>query len=76
MRAIGAATKGIQVSELAEIFHEIPREMWGWDGWNPAFLRRRLEQYQERYHQQYYEGRCNYLAMFDNIFPPDQQAGW
>ena len=45
IRSLGLSGRARQAAELAEVVHETPREMWGWGGWDPQFLRQRLAAY-------------------------------
>ena len=68
MRLLGWAGKSEQVADLADAFHNIPREIYGWGQWSRDITRGMLESYQDKYHHESYPGRINYIAVFDSIF--------
>lgn len=68
IRIIGIDGKGKQASDLADAFHNISREIYGWGCWDPAVFRGMLQDYQTKYHEGDYLGKRDYLYMFDQIF--------
>jgi hypothetical protein len=62
IRAYARSGKSMEAAELADIFHNIPQEMYGYGLWDlPSFLES-LQDYQEKY------GGTNYVAYLDKIF--------
>jgi hypothetical protein len=51
-----------QAGDLADIFHNLPVEMYGIGGWNWPFLREDLARYQQKYDVAGY-----YVEMLDEI---------
>jgi hypothetical protein len=48
IRMMGAAGEAEQAAELADLFHNVPQDMWR-DYFSVSFLRRCLLEYQSRY---------------------------
>jgi hypothetical protein len=59
----GGGVDALQASDLADAFHNLPREMYGWGSWSVADFRGRLAYYQEKY-----PGGPDYVKMLDTIF--------
>jgi hypothetical protein len=70
IRLLGWEGKAQQAADLADAFHNVPREMYGWGLWKRRTFRGGLEDYQRKYHGDSYCGRRDYLKMFDAIFGP------
>jgi len=68
IRAIAAEGRGQQASDLADTFHNISREMYGWGKWDVEFTRKMLERYQQKYHDESYSPKFNYVTKLDAIF--------
>jgi hypothetical protein len=68
IRALGWAGRAGQASDLADAFHNLPKEMYGWGRWDVEGFRQMLQHYQDKYPRAVHGGR-DYLAMFDLIFP-------
>ena len=51
-----------QIEDLADAFHNIPLEVFGWGGWSRCKARNMIAGYAEKY------GREGYLVEFDRIF--------
>jgi len=65
MRMLGWDGQSEQVADLADAFHNIPKEMYGWGSFNWKYFRRVLERYRSKW-----EGKTkgrNYVAMLDEI---------
>lgn len=63
-RALGWEGKADQAADLADAFHNLPKEMYGWGGWSLERVRSMLKAYQDKY-----RGSCrDYLSMLDRIF--------
>lgn len=69
IRIIGSEGKGNQASDLADIFHNVSREMFGWGSWNPDIFRGMLQDYQDKYHGESYFGKFDYVMRFNEIYP-------
>jgi hypothetical protein len=63
IRALGWAGRAEQAADLADAFHNLPKEMYGWGRWDVGTFRAMLKHYQDKY------GGGDYLAMLDRIFP-------
>lgn len=70
IRQLGREGKALQAADLADAFHEVSREMYGWGGWNRSIFRESLHDYQHKYHGEDYFGKRDYMKMFDDIFGP------
>lgn len=68
IRALGAEGHGQQASDLADAFHNISAEMYGWGGWSIRNTRELLERYQLKYHREDYSPKFDYVSDFDDIF--------
>lgn len=71
LRALHDKDESKQASRLADIFHNLPTEMYGVGTWDPAALRSDLLEYR----QDYGSGSFNFVALLDDIFdfePPDK----
>jgi hypothetical protein len=68
IRLLGWAGRAEQASDLADAFHNIPREIYGWGRWSIEITRGMLQSYQDKYHNEEYSGRTNYVAIFNSIF--------
>lgn len=71
IRMLASEGRSRQILDLAEAFHEVPKEMYGWGAFSWQVTRGRLVHYQARYHHEEYLGRTNYLWKFDAIVDPD-----
>ena len=69
IRALSNAGCSSQASALADAFHNLPREVYGWGTWKASLTRAILVDYQDKHHQEDYGARFDYVAMFDRIFP-------
>ena len=54
-----------QVHDLAYVFHNLPRNMYGWGTWSVGGLRAKLA----RYRKDFPDGGPDYVAMLDAIYP-------
>lgn len=70
LRILGWESRNQQVADLAEAFHNLPREMYEADGFDWELFKGDLKGYQDKYHQQSYSGKINYLAKLDEIHRP------
>jgi hypothetical protein len=68
IRALGWANKAEQASDLADAFHNLPKEMSGWGRWDVDIFRQMLQRYQDKYPRALNGGR-DYVAMLDLICP-------
>ncbi|MEM7791654.1 MAG: hypothetical protein AAF546_09660 [Verrucomicrobiota bacterium] len=75
IRLLGWAGESEQIADLADAFHNIPREIYGWGGWNVDITRAMLQSYQDKYHAKSYSGTTNYVSLFDTIFLPGGEQG-
>ena len=65
-RSLGYGGRSEQVADLADAFHNLPKEMYGVGLWNVEHARWMLQEYQDKYRA---KGRpYNYVAMFNEIF--------
>ena len=71
IRLLGWAGRAKQAADLADTFHNLPNEMYGYGKWDPGFIRKMLQFYQDDYHHEDYHGRTNYVGIFNAIFPRD-----
>ena len=69
IRLLGWAGRAEQASDLADAFHNIPREIYGWGRWSIGITRGMLQSYQDKYHNEEYSGKTHYVAIFNSIFP-------
>lgn len=67
IRILGWAGRATQAAELANAFHNLPREIYGWGIWNVRMTRRTFQRYQDKYHGKAYVGKTDYVAKFDTI---------
>lgn len=71
IRLLGLAGRAQQASDLADAFHNIPREVFGWGSWSTEITSGMLQTYQDKYHHEAYSGKTNYVGLFQSIFPPE-----
>ena len=57
--------EGEQAQDLANAFHNLPLEMYGWGNWSAESMRARLQHYQARHKSVL---GFDYVAEFDEIF--------
>lgn len=62
IRMMGQAGKAEQAADLADLFHNVPHEMWR-NYFSASFLRRSLLEYQDRYSS----GVDTYLNLLDEV---------
>lgn len=67
LRALCDENKSKQAGKLADIFHNLPTEMYGVGLWDPAQLRRALQSYR----QEYGAGYPSFVDKLDDIFDLD-----
>lgn len=67
IRLLGWSGRAAQAADLANVFHEMPHEMYGWGCFNWRLLRRTAMEYREKYPGSLYD----YVAMLDVIRPPE-----
>ena len=67
IRLIAAEGRGKQASDLADAFHNISREMYGWGTFSWDIFRGMLQDYQEKYHGEFYFGITDYIRRLDEI---------
>lgn len=68
IRLLGWAGKAARAADLADAFHNVPREMYGWGGWNARLFRMGLDAYQRKYAGDDEHRPYDYVAMFDRVF--------
>jgi hypothetical protein len=66
IRFVSWGGKAQQAADLADAFHNVPREMYGWGNWSRRIFRGMLESYERKYH----DATGKYVKMFDAIFGP------
>ena len=54
IRSLGWEGKAAQAADLADAFHNLPKEMYGWGGWSKPKFRGMLEAYHQKYRRDYY----------------------
>jgi hypothetical protein len=64
LRALGWGGNGAQAADLADAFHNLPREIYGWGGWSWKRFRSWLQAYQDKYPDR---TGFNYVAPLDAI---------
>jgi hypothetical protein len=57
---------GEQAHDLANAFHNMPREMYGWGTWSVARTRTALQNYQLKHNDNL---GVNYVELFNAIYP-------
>lgn len=62
LRLLGWAARADQAADLADAFHNLPKEMWGWGNFNWDMTRGMLEAYQAKWHG---HTQFDYVAMLD-----------
>jgi len=67
IRLLGWDGKAAQAADLADAFHNVPREMYGWGRWSRSIFRAGLEHYQQKYHVPGQSSYRNYATWFDRI---------
>ena len=67
LRLLGACGNGEQVSDLADAFHNIPKEMFGWGNFSWEIFRGMLETYQSKWRSKTTVTGRNYVEMLDAI---------
>lgn len=66
MRSLGWAGQAEQIADLADAFHNLPREMYGWGQWDWDLFRLMLRDYQCKYFGKD-KAESGYVAMLDQI---------
>jgi len=54
-----------RAGELADVFHELPRQMHGWDEFSWDQLRESIDSYQDRYKDQF--SIYNFRSLLDRV---------
>jgi hypothetical protein len=67
IRLLGWDGKAAQAADLADAFHNVPREMYGLGTWSRSLFRAGLEGYQQKYHVPGQSSHRNYATWFDRI---------
>ncbi len=67
IRLLGWDGKAAQAADLADAFHNVPREMYGRGKWSPDTFRRALEGYHQKYHVPGQSADRNYATWFDRV---------
>ncbi|MBU0753844.1 MAG: hypothetical protein KJ645_01805 [Planctomycetes bacterium] len=68
IRAISAEGRCKQASDLADAFHNMPREIYGCGKWSKSLTRGMMQDYQNKYHDEDYSPKYDYVSAFDDIF--------
>jgi hypothetical protein len=66
LRMLGRNHHSEQSADLADAFHNISKEMYGWGGFNWDIFRGVLKQYQDKWRESDVCGR-NFVEMLDEI---------
>lgn len=61
IRSLARDSGNRQIEDLADAIHNLPRDMFEQDAWNPELARGALRDYADRY------SRSGYLSEFDRI---------
>ncbi len=67
IRIIAAEGKNRQTSELADAFHNIPREMYGYGRFSWNNFIGMVRGYQDKYHVEDYFGKTDYITRIEEI---------
>ena len=67
LRLLGWGGHGEQGADLADAFHNIPKEMYGWGGFSWSTFRGMLETYQSKWRGKGAVSGRDYVAMLDEI---------
>lgn len=67
IRILGWQNRSLQAADLADAFHNIPKEMYGWGSFSWHIFEGMLRSYQQKYHQEKYSGLCDYLLWLQRI---------
>jgi hypothetical protein len=67
LRLLGWGGHGEQAADLAEAFHNISKEMYGWGSFSWDLFRRTLDAYQNKWRGKSTVRGRNYVAMLDEI---------
>ena len=67
IRMLTAENRSKQIFDLADAFHNVPLEMYGWGSFSWDMTYKLIERYQSKYHYEEYVGRINYLQRLAEI---------
>ena len=67
IRLVGWAGHGEQAADLADAFHSISKEMYGWGRFSWEAFRGMLEEYQRKWRGESTAAGKNYVEMLDGI---------
>ena len=67
LRMLGWGGHAEQAADLADAFHNIPKEMYGWGSFNWETFRGMLENYQRKWRGKTTVTGRNYVEMLDEI---------
>jgi len=67
LRMLGWGNHGEQTADLADAFHNISKEMYGWGGFNWSIFRSMLKQYQDKWRGKSAVSGMDYVQMLDEI---------
>lgn len=70
IRLLGWAGNAQRAADLADAFHEEPREMYGWGRWDRRSFRDDLKEYQRKYADDGTPPHLDFVSMLDAIFGP------
>ena len=70
VRSLGWQEKATQAADLADAFHNLPKDMFAQGSWWRKNVRHNLETYQQKYPADTY--RTDFLARFDRIMSNDK----
>ena len=68
IRLLGGEGRAKQSSDLADAFHNVGREMYGWGSWSVTAFRSMLEHYVTKYRAADRLGGRDYVAILDETF--------
>lgn len=69
IRHLAGLGKSTRAADLADTFHNVGREIYGWGSWNPLTFRFGLEGYQQQYADDPDGAPRDYISTFDHAFP-------
>ncbi len=75
LRALGWAGEAKQAEDLADAFHNIPKEMYGWGMFSWDAFRGMLAHYQRKWRGEGRPTGPDYLRMLDRVQAADRSHG-
>lgn len=67
LRRLGYAGEAQQAADLADAFHNIPKEMYGWGAFRWEMFRGMLATYQRKWRDADRQSGPHFLAMLDHV---------